>query len=222
VSEARGPGPHTRLRRLPEKAAYDAATVDAILDEAIFVNLAAVVDGLALTLPTLHLREGHTVYVHASQSNALLRAALAEGRVSLTATLYDGLRLGRSGFESSIAYRSVVAVGRPHEVTDPDEKRRLLHAFVDRVLPGRAAEVRPMSDREAKLTLVVAIEVDEASAKISAGPTHDSPEDAALPIWAGVVPARLVYDEPQPARDGAMARDDLDLPDSLRRLRERG
>ena len=217
-----GPGDHTRLRRLPEKAAYDAATVYAILDEAPYVHLAAVVDGLAMSLPTLHLREGNTLYVHSSKSNALVRSALAAGRVSLTATLYDGLRLARSGFESSIAYRSVVAVGSVREVDDHREKRRLLEGFVDAVLPGRASEVREMSEREAALTLVVAIEVTEASAKVSEGPTHDEPEDAALPIWAGTVPARLVYGEPVAATDGAMAGVGLPLPESLRRLRGEG
>ena len=218
MSEALGPGDHTRLRRAPEKAAYDAATVFAILDEALYCHLAAVVDGLAMTLPTLHSREGATLYVHASKSNALVRAALAEGRVSLTATIYDGLRLARSGFESSIAYRSVVVVGTIREITDPGHKRRVLDGFVDAVLEGRGAEVREMSEREASLTLVAAIDITEASAKVSVGPTHDEPEDAALAIWSGTVPAHLVYSPPVPATDGAMATGTVPLPVSIRRL----
>ncbi len=218
MSEALGPGDHTRLRRAPEKALYDADTVHAILDEAIFCHVAAVVDGLAMTLPTLHSREGSTIYVHASKSNALLRAALAEGRVSLTATIYDGLRLARSGFESSIAYRSVVVVGPIREVSDPVHKRRVLEGFVDAVLAGRGSEVRAMSEREANLTLVAAIDIAEASAKVSEGPTHDEPEDAALAIWAGTVPARLVYGEPVASGDGAMADGTIPLPASVRRL----
>jgi len=219
VSAVRLPGPHTRVRRLPEKAVYDAATVHAILDATFLCHVAGVVDGLAVALPTLYVREGDTLYLHASRSNALLRSALAAGRLSLSATIFDGLRLARSGFESSIAYRSVVVVGTPAEVTDVAQKRRIVEGFVDAITPGRASEVRPLSEREAALTLVVALAIDEASAKVSRGPTDDDTEDADLPIWAGTVGARLVYGPVEPSRAGAMAQG-IDLPPSVRRLLE--
>ncbi len=133
-------------------------------------------------------------------------------------TLYDGLRLARSGFESSIAYRSVVVIGAASEVTDDEEKTRVLNLFVDRVLPGRAREVRPLTDQERRLTLVVAVSIDEASAKISAGPTDDEPEDQALDIWSGTVPARLVFDAPVPDTNGAMARGEITVPSSVATL----
>jgi len=222
VSDPLGPGPHTRVRRLPEKAAYDEATIFSILDAALICHVAGVVDGLAMALPTLHQRVGRVLYVHGSKSNALLRAVLDAGEASLSVTLFDGLRLARSGFESSIAFRSVVVVGAATEVTDPEEKRRLFDGFVDTVLPGRAAEVRAILEREVNLTIVVAISIDEASAKVSGGPTSDDPEDQALAIWSGTVPARVVYGEPVPDTNGAMARGDIALPDSIRRLLEGG
>ena len=215
-----GPGPHTRVRRLPEKAAYDEATVFSIIDAAMLCHVAGVVDSLAVALPTLHLRRGRTLYVHANQSNSLLRSVLAAGVASLSMSVFDGLRLARSGFESSLAYRSVMVVGATREVVDPAEKRRVLDGFVDAVLPGRASEVRPMRERESNLTLVVAVDIAEASAKLSAGPTQDSPEDANLDIWSGTVPARVVYSTPVPDTNGAMAHDDVALPDSVRRLLE--
>jgi len=216
-----GPGEHTRLRRLPQKAHYDAETIYAIIDEAPFCHVSAIVDGVAMALPTLHMRDGNTLYVHASQSNALLRAALSHGTAAMTMTIYDGLILARSGFESSIAYRGVMVVGPTREVTDAEERRRVLHGFVDAVLPGRATEVRPMTDREERLTLVVAVEITEASAKVSAGAPDDNEDDAALPLWAGVVPARMVFGEPIPATDGAMANGDIPVPASITRLLER-
>jgi len=220
VSEQLGPGAHTRVRRLPEKAAYDEATIDAILDAAPMCHVAGVVDGVAMALPTLHQRVGRTLYVHGSKSNALLRAVLAAGVASLSVTILDGLRLARSGFESSIAYRSVVVVGRTREVDDVADKTRILHDFVDVVLPGRAREVREITAREVNLTLVVAIEIDEASAKVSVGPTADEPADAQLPIWAGTVAARLVWGPLTANVDGAMASGEIDVPASVRRLLE--
>ena len=215
-----GPGPHTRLRRIPEKARYDEATIHAIFDEATFCHVTAVVDGIALALPTMHIRRGNTLYVHANKSNAILRAALSAGTTCITATIYDGVRLARSGFESSIAFRSVVGIGTPREVEDEQELNEVLSGFVDAAAPGRSSEVRPMLERERRLTLVVAIELNEASAKVSAGPTDDDDDDKALPIWSGVVPARLVYGEPLPSSDGAMA-DGMPLPASVKALLER-
>jgi uncharacterized protein len=220
VSETLGPGPRTRVRRLPKKASYDVDVINTVLDEAWVCHVAATVRGKAAALPTLHLREGTTIYLHGSPSNEVMKAVLAEGEAFLTVTIFDGLRLARSGFESSIAYRSVVVVGAAHEVTDDQEKARVLNRFVDRVVEGRASEVRPMSDQERRLTLLVAVSMDEASAKLSSGPTDDELEDQELAIWAGTVPARLVFDAPVPDTNGAMARRDIEVPASVRTLLE--
>jgi nitroimidazol reductase NimA-like FMN-containing flavoprotein (pyridoxamine 5'-phosphate oxidase superfamily) len=143
---------------------------------------------------------------------------LERGEACVTATLYDGLRLARSAFESSIAYRSVVVVGPATEVHDASEKRRILDLFVDAVLAGRASEVRPMSDQELKLTMVVRVEIAEASAKVSTGPTDDGAQDQELAVWSGTVPARLVFGAPRPDTNGAMASGDVALPASVQRL----
>ncbi len=215
-----GPGDHTRVRRLPEKATYDADTIFAIIDDAPFVQISAVVGDLAMALPTLAGRDGHTLYVHGSPSNAILRAALAAGRMHLTATCYDGIRLARSAFESSIAYRSASVVGTIRVVDDENEWTRASDLMTDAALPGRSREVRASSDRERRLTLICAIDVTEASAKISVGPTDDGPEDLDSAVWAGTIPARVVYGQPEPATNGAMARRDIPIPPSVKALYE--
>ena len=218
TNEHLGPGEHTRVRRLPEKASYDESVVYDILDSARMCHLGGLMNGVPVAMPTLHAREESTLWVHGSQSNAAMKSLLTLEKCSLSVTHYDGIRAARSGFESSIAYRSVVVFGKATEVTDVDEKRRILDLMVDAVLPGRASEVRPMTDREVNLTLVIGISIDEASAKISKGPTADFPEDIDLPIWAGVIPARTVFSTPVPNTDGAMAAGDIALPASIERL----
>lgn len=215
-----GPRERTRVRRLAEKARYDAATINDIFDHATFCYVSAVVDGLALSLPTLHARDGATIFLHGSQSNAILRAALSAPRTAVSATIMDGLRLARSGFESSVAFRSVVAIGPAREIVDLDEKRRILDLMMEHVIPGRTSEVRPVTERELRLTLVVALDIAEASAKVSSGPTDDSDDDLALPIWAGDVPIHLVYGAPEPDERGAMATQLIPLAESVRRLGE--
>jgi hypothetical protein len=213
-----GPGRHTRVRRLPEKARYEVELINAILDEARICHVAAIVDGQAVTLPTLHAREGRTLYLHGNQSNAFMKAVFSSARAYVNVTIYDGLRLARSGFESSIAYRSVVVMGPASQVTDLEEKRRILDLFVDAILPGRSREVRLMNERELNLTLVVRVEISEASAKVSSGPTDDFEEDLELPIWSGTIPAHLHFDPPLASNDGAMANGQVPLPESVERL----
>jgi hypothetical protein len=208
------------VRRLPKKSSYDATVINSILDEAWVCHVAATVRDKAAALPTLHLREGSTIYLHGSPSNEVMKAVVREGEAFLTVTIFDGLRLARSGFESSIAYRSAVVVGSAREVTDDQEKARVLNRFVDRVVKGRANEVRSMSDQERGLTLLVAVSMDEASAKVSSGPTEDELEDQELAIWAGTVPARLVFGAPVPDTNGAMGRGDIEVPASVRTLLE--
>jgi hypothetical protein len=206
------------VRRLPKKASYDTEVIHQILDEAWVCHVAASVREKPVALPTLHLREGSTIYLHGSPANEVMKAIVRDGEAFVTVTIFDGLRLARSGFESSIAYRSVVVAGGAREVTDEAEKSRVLNRFVDRVVAGRASEVRPMSDQEQRLTMLVAVSVDEASAKVSAGPTDDESDDQMLPVWSGTVPARLVFDTPVPDTNGAMASGDLEVPASVRAL----
>jgi nitroimidazol reductase NimA-like FMN-containing flavoprotein (pyridoxamine 5'-phosphate oxidase superfamily) len=205
---------------LAKKASYDEQAIFEILDEARTCHVAAIVSGKPVALPTLHSRDGRTLYLHGSPSNAVLKSLVRGGEAFVTATLFDGLRLARSGFESSIAYRSVVVVGPAHEVVDEDEKATVLDHFVERVLVGRSSEVRPMTTSELRLTLVVAVTIEEASAKISYGPTDDDGDDQELPIWSGTIPARLVFGSPLPDTNGAMAAGDIELPASILRLLE--
>lgn len=213
-----GPGARTRVRRLAQKARYDDVVINEILDEARFCHVAAVVNERPVALPTLLARENRRIYLHGSPANEVLKAVVRDREAYLTATVFDGLRLARSGFESSIAYRSAVVVGRASEVVDPAQKAHALDLFVERVLAGRAREVRPASERELRLTMVVVVDIDEASAKVSSGPTDDEPEDQDLSIWAGTVPARLVFSSPRPDSNGAMASGQLAVPESVRRL----
>ena len=218
MSDLLGPGPKSRVRRLPAKADYDRDVIYAILDEAPLCHVAGIVNGSAVVIPTLHAREGRVVYLHGSPSNAVMKAIVEQGEACIAVTLYDGLRLARSGFESSIAYRSVVLFGAASMVSDDAEKARILNMFVDAVPPGRASEVRAMTDAERRLTMVVAVSIDEASAKVSAGPTDDAEADLELPVWSGTVPARIRFGAPIPDTNGAMAPGTLPVPASVERL----
>ena len=200
------PTPRTQVKRLPERGVYDRATIDAILDEALFCHLAWVQDGSPRVIPTIHARAGDELYVHGSQASRTLRAAREGVEVCVVATLLDGLVLARSAFHHSMNYRSVVVYGVPREITDPDEKWAAQRALVEHVVPGRSGDVRMPNDKELKQTMILAVTLDEASAKVRTGPPKDDEEDYDLPIWAGVLPLTMQSGELVP---------DPRLPDGL-------
>lgn len=192
------PTPRTTVRRLPERATYDADVVRAILDEGLVAHVGFVHDGQPYVIPMAYGRDGDWLILHGSLASRLLRALAGGAPVCVTVTLLDGLVIARSAFHSSMNYRSVVVLGVAEPVEDPAEKRRALDRLVEHLVPGRTAEARPMTDTEVKRTLVVRIPLREASAKVRTGPPVDDEEDYALPIWAGVLPLTIAAGDPEP------------------------
>ncbi len=192
------PSERTRVHRLPERGVYDRATIDPILDEALICHVAWVTaDGEPRVIPTIHARDGDTLYIHGSQASRTLRAIRSGANVCVEATILDGLVLARSTFHHSMNYRSVVVFGAPREVTDRAEMDRAQRILVDHVVPGRTADARMPTEQELKQTAIFAIDLDEASAKIRTGGPIDEDGDLDLPIWAGVLPLRLEPGDPE-------------------------
>jgi nitroimidazol reductase NimA-like FMN-containing flavoprotein (pyridoxamine 5'-phosphate oxidase superfamily) len=190
------PTPRTRLNRLPARGSYDRAVVHGILDEALCCHVGFVMDGQPFVIPTIHARVGDTLYVHGAVASRMLSVMSQGLPLCVTITLVDGLVLARSAFHHSMNYRSVVILGTAREVTDPEERTRALDAIVEHVMPGRRAEVRPPNASELKRTRVLALPIEEASAKVRTGPPVDDEEDYAIPCWAGEIPLRLVAGAP--------------------------
>jgi nitroimidazol reductase NimA-like FMN-containing flavoprotein (pyridoxamine 5'-phosphate oxidase superfamily) len=181
----------TRVRRGAARARYDRDTVFAILDEGLVCHIGHVTpDGRPVVLPTIYGRVGDVLYVHGSTASRMLGVSAA-GPVCVTVTLLDGLVVSRSAFHHSMNYRSVVVFGTARVVEDPAEKDAALVALVEHVLPGRTGDTRPPSRKELAATTVLALRIDEASAKVRTGPPVEEPEDEVLPYWGGVVPLRL-------------------------------
>ncbi len=207
-----GTTPRAEVRRKADRADYTRGTIDAILDAAPICHIGFVDSGAPVVIPTIHARVGDTLYVHGSPASRMLRHMKAGAEVCVTVTLLDGLVLARSAASSSMNYRSVVVFGTARLVVDPEEKMAALQALTEHVLPGRWDEVRPVTEKELKGTTVVAVAIDEASAKVRSGPPIDEEEDEDLPIWAGVIPLRLVPGAPVP---DAASRRGIPAPQSV-------
>jgi nitroimidazol reductase NimA-like FMN-containing flavoprotein (pyridoxamine 5'-phosphate oxidase superfamily) len=192
------PTGRTQVKRLAKRGVYDKAQVHAILDEGFICHVGFAVEGQPYVIPTGYARVGETVYIHGSAASRMLRT-LDEGvDVCLTVTLVDGFVLARSAFHHSMNYRSVVVLGKARLVTDTHEKLAALRSFTNHILPGRWDEVRQPTEQELKSTSVLALPLEEVSAKVRTGPPIDDEEDYAFPVWAGVVPLRARVAEPMP------------------------
>ncbi len=188
------------VKRLPERGAYDRETIDAILDEALICHLAFDTDNGPVAIPTIHARVGDVVYLHGSHASRMMRSTVG-APVCVTVTLVDGIVAARSAFHHSLNYRSAMVFGTPRLVTDPRERTAAFAAITNHVLPGRWDEARQPNVKEDKGTKLLAIDIEEASAKTRTGPPGDDDDDMDLGIWAGVIPLSVTPGDPIPAPD---------------------
>jgi hypothetical protein len=192
------PGPRSRVTRLPRKARYDLETIHAVLDAGYLCHVGFALDGQPAVIPTLYGRSGESLFFHGSSASRMLRR-LSEGvPVCVVVTLVDGLVLARSLFHSTMHYRSVVLYGTAREIQERDARLSALRVISEHLVPGRWSEARAPNEKELLATSVLALTIDEASAKVSDSPPADEEEDYALPIWAGVLPLRETVGAPLP------------------------
>lgn len=189
--------PRTRVRRHPERARPVRADLYAVLDAGMLCHLGVVIDGTPVVLPTCYGRAGDTLYLHGSSANHAFAAAHGQ-EVCVTVTHVDGLVCARAAFKHSINYRSAVIFGTARRVNDHDELLAGLRAVTEQVVPGRWERVREPSRKELAATSVLAVPLAEASVKVRTGPPLDDAADLGSPVWAGVVPARVMFGEPEP------------------------
>lgn len=205
----------TRIRRLPERGVEDLDVIYAVLDEGFVCHAAYVTEGRPVVIPTLYARDGHRLLLHGSNSMGLAGAVRSGSPLSVAITHVDGVVVARSAFNSSANYRSVVVHGHGR-LLDGAEKAAGLDIVIDRVIPGRRADLRPSTEKEIAQTSVIELPLHQVSAKVRSGGPGDDPEDMELEVWAGVVPLRLVAGDPIPADDLMPG---LDIPDYLRPYR---
>lgn len=206
----------TKLRRLPKRASYNVETIYGILDEGFIAHVGFSVNGQTFVIPTGYARSGDKLLIHGSSASRMMRALSEEIEVCVTVTLIDGLVLARSAFHHSMNYRSVVVFGAAKIINDENEKLEALRLFTEHIIPNRWREVRLPSAKELKATTVLALPLEEASAKIRTGNPVDDKEDYEMNVWAGVLPVAMNFGEPIP--DSQM-KQGIETPDYITNYR---
>ena len=181
---------------LPKRAVTDKSQVHAILDEGYICHVGFAIEGQPYVIPTGYVRVDEQLYIHGSAASRMLRTLHGGIDVCVTVTLLDGFVLARSAFHHSMNYRSVVLLGKARLVEGNAEKLEALHRFTNHIVPGRWEEVRQPTEQELKATIVLALRIQEISAKVRMGPPIDDDADYSLPVWAGVIPLQTTAGQP--------------------------
>ncbi len=187
-----------KVRQLREKAAYDHETVHGILDAGLIASTAFVQDGEPVVVPMLYGRDGETLFLHGARKARVIRLLEGTGKACVNVTLPDGLVYARSAFASSMNYRSVTVFGKARLVDDLEGKKHALWVISEHAMPGRRDELRKSHENELKMTGVIAIDIESASAKVSTGMPDDEDCDLDTPVWGGVLPIETRFTTLQP------------------------
>jgi nitroimidazol reductase NimA-like FMN-containing flavoprotein (pyridoxamine 5'-phosphate oxidase superfamily) len=182
-----------KVRQLREKADYDKDTVHQILDSALLASVGFVQDGQPVVVPMLYGREGETIFLHGARKARVIRLLESTTTACMNVTHVDALVYARSAFNSSMNYRSATVFGTPRLVEEPAEKLHALRVISECTMPGRWDEVRDSHENEIKMTGVIALHIETASAKVSTGMPEDEDEDYEIPIWAGILPLQTAF-----------------------------
>jgi uncharacterized protein len=202
----------TKVKRHPERGTYDRETIYRILDEAFVCHLGFIADGVPIVVPTNYVRAGDKLFLHGSTASRLMRTLSSGAPFCLSVTLLDGIVLSPTATGHSVNYRSVVVMGKAEQIFDPQEKLAAMRDFVEYVIRGRWAEVRPPSEQELKATMVLSVPLVEASAKVRTGFAIDKGDEYAEAGWTGVIPFKWTAQTPVPDPRGNPA---LPIPANL-------
>lgn len=191
------PNEAVQIRRVADRGHYDAETINGIADAGLVAHVGTIRYDQPVVIPMFCVRDGDHLLLHGAPAAGVLRRARTDQQsICVEMTVIDGLVLARSAFHHSMNYRSLVVIGIPDEITDPAAKAHALEMFVERLIPGRQADLRPNTKKEVQSTSVFRLSLEQASAKIRSGPPVDDDEDYELDIWAGVVPTHLALGPP--------------------------
>lgn len=206
------PSAKSKIVRSPDRAHYDKETLHEVLDDGFLCHVAYLFEGSPVIIPTAYVRKDNMIYLHGAAKNRMLNSILNQGQACVAVTHLDGMVLARSAFHHSFNYRSAVVFGRPIKIEDAEEKNAILKLITENIIPGRWREVREPSAKELTASLIIGIEIEEASVKIRSGAPVDDDADYDLPIWAGEFPLRQVFQ--QPVTDSRSPQG-LAIPDSV-------
>lgn len=213
--EKPGSTERTKLNRIAYKASESVSDLHSILDQNLVAHVGIIFDSAPLVIPMAYGRIENRLYLHGSSGSRLMRALSENPQVCVSITELTALKVARSTFNSGMHYRSAVIFGQANLVVEED-KDDALKAISESMLPGRVSEVRPNKKKELAATLIIWVDLNETSVKISMNEVDDDEDDFGQGVWAGIVPIITSIGEVIPSDEEAAG---LPVPLSVKNFR---
>lgn len=211
----------TKIKTNAIRAVYDIESIIKIIDESFLCHIGFAIENQPFVIPVCYGRENDKIFFHGAKGSRMFHALRTGKEICVTISIVDGIVLARSAFNHTINYRSVVIFGKARELIDPAEKTNALNIITEHIIPGRWSDVRKPTDKELNATSLFSLEINEASAKVRTGPPLDDEDDLKLDVWAGVLPLKMVDEEP--VKDDSIkeiTNNDSDIPEYIRNYRK--
>ncbi|MGE5797358.1 MAG: pyridoxamine 5'-phosphate oxidase family protein [Ignavibacteria bacterium] len=211
----------TKIKTNAIRAVYDIESIIKIIDESFLCHIGFAIENQPFVIPVCYGRENDKIFFHGAKGSRMFHALRTGKEICVTISIVDGIVLARSAFNHTINYRSVVIFGKARELIDPAEKTNALNIITEHIIPGRWNDVRKPTDKELNATSIFTLKINEASAKVRTGPPLDDEDDLKLDVWAGVLPLKMVDEEP--VKDDSIkdiTNKDSDIPEYIRNYRK--
>lgn len=178
----------TPSRYANQRMHYSEEVIFPILDDALFCIVSYSLNNEPYSIPTAFVRDASKLYIHGSVGSHFLRQLTPGTPVCISVMLADSLVIAKSAFNHSVNYRSVVIFSQSEIIDDYELKAEFFKKLTEKMVPGSWDYLRPMKASEVNKTMLIAFEINEASAKVRNAPPSDDEEDKDLPIWSGLIP----------------------------------
>jgi uncharacterized protein len=186
----------TRVTRKPDRGSWDRELIYSILDQAFVCSIAFIADSIPVVVPTNYVRVGDKLYLHGSMASRLMKTLSSGAPFTINVTILDGIVFSPTATGHSVNYRSVVVMGKAEVIEGHEAKLAAMRDFVEYVLKGRWNDVRPPTEQEMKGTMVIAVPLVEASAKVRTGFAVNPEDEYDGSKWTGVLPFKWTPGEP--------------------------
>ena len=181
--------PRSQVQRVAKRARYDRQSAYALIDRLKTAHVGFVEDGEPRIIPITVWRHGDDLYLHTLNGGRLSRQLASGALLCISFAVTNEWVLTKSAFNHSANYESLVLFGRADPVTDEAGFDAAFRAIINQIETGRWEQVRAPNARERKATALFRVPIEEGAFKSRSGGPNDDPEDLALPVWHGTVPA---------------------------------
>ncbi len=194
MSEQSPASDRTTVRRGAKRAEYGHENILEILRSGSVAHVGVNTSDGPIVLPMVYGVTDDVMYLHGALANSLLKSGIDE-EMCATVTIVDGLVIAKTPFNHSINYRSVVVRGKARVVQDEEEVMHALRLMTDHIVPTWDVTRNP-SASEIRATRIVALPLDEKSAKVRTGGAINDPDDVDTAVWSGYIPITSTFGTP--------------------------